>query len=72
MLKKVCRFASTYRAVVYDQFGGPEVLKIKNREIEKLASNSVRIKVEYSALNRADLVQRETPFFEGSGIRYKI
>ena len=52
------RFISI-RAVQYEKFGGPEVLHIKTRELLPLSSNDVRIRVEYSALNRADLLQRE-------------
>ena len=42
----------TVKAIQYDTFGGPEVLKIGNRELEALKPNEVRIKVGYSALNR--------------------
>ena len=42
----------TVKAIQYDTFGGPEVLKIGKREILELKPNQVRIKVEYSALNR--------------------
>ena len=42
----------TVKAIQYDTFGGPEVLKIGKRELAELKPNEVRIKVEYSALNR--------------------
>ena len=42
----------TVKAIQYDTFGGPEVLKIGKRELTELKPNEVRIKVEYSALNR--------------------
>ena len=48
------------RSVIQDKFGGPEVLKIGNREISaEPDSNSIRVKVHFTALNRADLLQRE-------------
>ena len=42
----------TVKAIQYDTFGGPEVLKIGKRELTELKPNEVRIKIEYSALNR--------------------
>ena len=46
------------KAVVQDAFGGPEVLKAGEKPLPVCNENEVLIKVEYSALNRADLMQR--------------
>ena len=48
------------KSVVQDEFGGPDVLKIGTRKLAKRPdANSIRIKIHYTALNRADLLQRE-------------
>ena len=46
------------KTIKYDKYGGPEVLYSGTRQMNKLDDNSVRIKVQYSALNRADLCKR--------------
>jgi len=47
------------RAVVITRPGGPEVLEVQEREIPRPSSSEVLIRVRASALNRADLAQRE-------------
>jgi len=46
------------KAIICDGFGGPEVLKIGQMPVPVPNENEVVIKVEYSALNRADTLQR--------------
>lgn len=50
-------FMRTVKAITYDSFGGPDVLKVGERDLGELRPKDVRIKVAYSALNRADLLQ---------------
>jgi NADPH:quinone reductase len=47
------------RAVIIAGAGGPEVLEVRERPTPKPASNEVLVRVFASALNRADLHQRE-------------
>lgn len=47
------------KAIVCDGFGGPEVLKIGEKPMPTPNEDEVMIKVEYSALNRADCMQRK-------------
>jgi NADPH2:quinone reductase len=42
------------KAIVCDGFGGPEVLKVGERDFPKINDNEVLIKIEASACNRAD------------------
>jgi len=46
------------RAVVITRFGGPEVLEVRNVLRPEPESNEVLVRVQASALNRADLLQR--------------
>ncbi|MEO7086201.1 MAG: NAD(P)H-quinone oxidoreductase [Gemmatimonadaceae bacterium] len=46
-------------AVVITRPGGPEVLEVQERPIPVPAANEVLVRVHASALNRADLLQRE-------------
>lgn len=46
------------KAILLDEFGGPEVLHIGEAEAPKPQENQVLIKVEASTVNRPDLVQR--------------
>ena len=50
---------STMRAAVITRPGGPEVLEIQERPTPAPANNEVLIHARASALNRADLLQRE-------------
>ena len=53
-------YDQTMRAIVCDGKGGSEVLNVGKRPIPVLdAGGEVLIKVEYSALNRADIMQRK-------------
>jgi putative PIG3 family NAD(P)H quinone oxidoreductase len=47
------------RAIVITRPGGPEVLEVQTRPRPEPASEQVRIRVHASALNRADIMQRE-------------
>jgi len=47
------------KAVVFDQFGGPEVLSIRDVDTPKPAPNELLVKVHATALNRADTLQRQ-------------
>jgi putative PIG3 family NAD(P)H quinone oxidoreductase len=47
------------RAVVFDHFGDPSVLRIGDVPRPSLGDNEVRIRVRAAGLNRADLLQRE-------------
>jgi NADPH2:quinone reductase len=47
------------RAVVITRPGGPEVLEIQDRPIPRPGQNEILVRVRGSALNRADLSQRE-------------
>jgi len=47
------------RAVEIVKFGGPENLKITKRLIPELEKSEVLIKVEFSGVNRPDILQRE-------------
>jgi len=46
-------------AAVITRPGGPEVLEVQERPVPKPSANEVLIRVRASALNRADLAQRE-------------
>jgi len=47
------------RAAVITRPGGPEVLEVQERPIPKPGPNEILVRVHASALNRADLAQRE-------------
>jgi len=48
------------KAVVCDGFGGPEVMKVSNQvHIPEVSANQVLLKVEATAVNRADTLQVE-------------
>ncbi len=47
------------RAIVIDQPGGPDVLHIGEVPSPRLEANEIRIEVHATAVNRADLLQRE-------------
>ena len=51
-------FSTMMKAIVCDGHGGPEVLKVKEQYIPRIvpANCEVLIKVEATALNRADLM----------------
>lgn len=46
------------KAVVYDRYGGPEVLEYRDVADPKLAQNSVLIRVRAAAVNPADIALR--------------
>ncbi len=47
------------RAVVLERFGGPDVLQVRSLPDLRPGLSQVRVKVEATALNRADVLQRE-------------
>ena len=47
------------RAVVFDHFGDESVLRIGEVDPPPLAPDQLRIRVHATAVNRADLLQRE-------------
>src|SRR5436853_1293394 len=47
------------RAVVFEQFGEPTVLRIGEVDSPKMAPDQLRIRVRAAGVNRADLLQRE-------------
>jgi len=47
------------KAIEIIQFGGPEKLKVCKRPIPEIEKNQVLIKVQYSGINRPDILQRE-------------
>ncbi|CAL2272321.1 unnamed protein product [Prunus armeniaca] len=51
--------AASMKAVVITTPGGPEVLQLQEVEDPELKDNEVLIKVEATALNRADILQRK-------------
>eukprot|EP00826_Nyctotherus_ovalis_P000962 TRINITY_DN10092_c0_g1_i8.p1 TRINITY_DN10092_c0_g1~~TRINITY_DN10092_c0_g1_i8.p1 ORF type:complete len:379 (+),score=67.17 TRINITY_DN10092_c0_g1_i8:140-1276(+) len=57
------------RAVVYDGFGGPEVLKVREVPVPECDPQSeCLIKVEATALNRADIMQRKGRYPPPKGV----
>jgi NADPH:quinone reductase-like Zn-dependent oxidoreductase len=54
--------SQTMRAAVFDEFGGPEVVEIREVPVPEPGPGEVRIKVEASAMNHLDLwVRRGLP-----------
>src|SRR5256885_11361300 len=47
------------KAVIITRPGGPEVLEIQERPTPEPGVGQIRVRVKASALNRADLMQRE-------------
>lgn len=47
------------KAIVMEKSGGPEVLKLKNREAPGYGSGEVLVKVKCTSVNRADIIQRK-------------
>ncbi|MEP6491059.1 MAG: NAD(P)H-quinone oxidoreductase [bacterium] len=50
---------TTMRAAIITRFGGPEVLEVHDRPVPMPAAREILVRVHASALNRADLLQRE-------------
>ena len=46
------------KAIVITEFGGPEVLKLREVETPAPQRGEVRVRVRATAVNRADLIQR--------------
>ena len=49
----------TMRAVVIEEPGGPEILRIQRRPMPEPGPGEIRVRVASSGLNRADLLQRK-------------
>jgi NADPH:quinone reductase len=47
------------KAVVITRFGGPEVLQVEERPVPEPGRGEVRVRVRATAVNRADLLQRQ-------------
>eukprot|EP00347_Sterkiella_histriomuscorum_P002821 403366677 len=57
------------KAIVVKQFGGPEMLEISDQvEIPKCNQNEVLLKVEATAVNRADTLQRKGKYPPPKGV----
>jgi putative PIG3 family NAD(P)H quinone oxidoreductase len=52
-------FLFDMKAIIITRPGGPEVLEIQERPTPEPGLNQIRVRVRASALNRADLMQRE-------------
>jgi len=59
------------KAVVLEGYGGLEVLQIKEIPTPKPAKNELLVKVQATALNRADILQRKG-FYPGPPAEYEI
>jgi len=59
------------KAVVLEEYGGVEVLQIKEIPTPKPAKNELLVKVQATALNRADILQRKG-FYPGPPAEYEI
>lgn len=46
------------RAIVLTEYGGPEVLRLQDVPVPEYGADEIRVDVAYTALNRADLLQR--------------
>lgn len=56
------------KAVVIEKAGGPEVLKIQDRDIPKISSNEVLIQVKAAGINRPDIFQRQGKYPAPEGV----
>ena len=56
------------KAIVCDGYGLADVLKVGTRPLPVLSQGEILIKVHYSALNRADIMQRQGNYPAGPGV----
>ncbi len=56
------------KAVVISEFGGPEVLKILERDIPSIDNDEVLIQVEAAGINRPDVFQRQGKYPAPAGV----
>lgn len=56
------------KAVVITNFGGPEVLEVKEREIPLVQEGHLLIKVEAAGINRPDVFQRQGKYPAPTGV----
>jgi NADPH:quinone reductase-like Zn-dependent oxidoreductase len=54
---------ATTRVICFDEFGGPDVLKLEEIPLAEPGADEVRIRVEAMSLNRADALFRENAYF---------
>src|SRR5215510_2078584 len=54
---------ATPRVICFDEFGGPDVLKLGEIPLAEPGADEVRIRVEAMSLNRADALFRENAYF---------
>jgi NADPH:quinone reductase len=47
------------KAVIISRYGGPEVLQVVERPVDQPGRGEVRVRIRATALNRADLLQRQ-------------
>ncbi|MEV6039007.1 zinc-dependent alcohol dehydrogenase family protein [Nonomuraea sp. NPDC052116] len=64
------------KAVRFDEFGGPEVLQVREVEVGDPGPGELRIRVDAIGLNRAEIMFRtdaypDKPTFPGSGLGYE-
>ena len=60
------------RAAVIARFGGPEVLEIRNVEAPRPGAEQILVRVHATALNRADLLQRQGRYPAPAGSSQEI
>ncbi|HWX56016.1 MAG TPA: NAD(P)H-quinone oxidoreductase, partial [Verrucomicrobiae bacterium] len=63
---------NTMRAVWIARFGGPEVLEVREVGKPTFTSDQVLVRVRASALNRADLLQRQGKYPAPAGSPQEI
>lgn len=56
------------KAIVCDGYGSADVLKVGTRPLPVLGPGEIMIKIHYSALNRADVMQRQGQYPAGPGV----
>src|ERR1044072_8248735 len=60
------------KAVVINQFGGPEVLEIEEVPEPQAGPEEILVRVRSTALNRADLLQRQGRYAAPPGVAQNI
>ena len=58
------------KAVVIEQYGGPEVLRLRDMPEPTLLPAQVLVEVHAAGVNRGDLQRREAPATEGPALVY--
>lgn len=60
--------ADVMKAIICEGYGSADVLAVGTRQLPALADGEVLIKIEYTALNRADIMQRSGNYPPGPGV----